>query len=175
MEKLVQNMLFERIMEQFFGARTRGIATSRENNREVKKRFKEAIRKLIKHANTIETNIDYKEKILSQLESLEKKAGKEYLSQETILRLLSLCGLLFGYDEFDGKIHTNVYYCQRSGKEYTGFSGLDLLRKMESNENNIIAYRKKLVKSLKEEKLSNYKISVILNTSEKEIGKLTKK
>jgi len=164
-------MLFERTMQSLFGDKAFHIAGQVHTESTRKKWYKKAIIKIIKDIQEIETNTRHKE-ILAHysegaLNALAIKPFNEYVLTLNLLRLISA---FLGYAGTRSYKVVSPAYFQTPAQQYTQLimegGDTDL-----TNENTISA-KIRLIKQLKEEGLSYFKISLILNISEYEVKKL---
>lgn len=169
-------MLFEVSVRTFLGEKAFHIAGQVHSERTRKVWFKKVLTKVVKRVHEIETNTKHKEQLVYWSErSLGVLKGKEYNEQEFTICLLRLVGVLLGFMSVNGAILNTPIYYQTYEQHYTEIinQGGDPLQDYYDNKNTI-SIRRRIVNQLKEEGLTDFDISMVLNTSEYQIKKLRK-
>ena len=169
-------MQFELTMQTFLGDKAYHIADQAYDLASRKAWYKKALKKIVLKVHEIETSTKHKEQLarLSQ-QLLQCLENKKFSEAEFSLYLLRLTGLLLGMSLARGvNIATPMYY-QTPNQHFTEviINGGDALQNYY-DEKNSVAVRRKVVKQLKEEGLSDFDISLVFNTSEYQIKKLRK-
>ncbi len=167
---------FEMCMSQFFGKKANNIGSKANNKTARKQWLLKATKAMLKRADKIETTTRHKQMLMYEIEYLSKKIKKvNEASWEVIFCLFSLCSYLFGYDYCRGGIYNTPTYHQSKGQYYTVkiFEGGDVMQDYYDKK-DAISVRKKLINDLKEAGYDDFKIALILNTTEYQVKKLRK-
>jgi FMN phosphatase YigB (HAD superfamily) len=170
-------MSFEFSMCQFFGNKADGI-TGEANNKKFRKQWLlKATKAMLRRVNKIETTTRHKKLLMSEIEHLSEKIKEsDEASWEIIFRLFSLCSRLLGYDYHRGAIYNTPIYHQTQGQYYNAKifeEGGDALQHYYDNKDAISA-RKEVINDLKAKGYDDFKVALILNTTEYQIKKLRK-
>lgn len=169
-------MDFELTMRLIFGKKAYHIAGAESDPVNRRQWLKKAIRRLLRHVDDLDTTVRHKQMLMSDIDELlaQLKSIKEP-SWAIVYRLLRLCFRLFGYDYVRGaKCHTPVYW-QTEGQYYTShiLEGGDVMEDV-SDKNDAISVRHDVVMSLNNQGLSDFKIALVLNTTEYAVKQLRK-
>ncbi|NOS97817.1 MAG: hypothetical protein HOP25_05030 [Methylotenera sp.] len=168
-------MLFETTIRTFLGDKADHIAGQVHNENHRKEWYQKALKKIIEKVQKIETTTKHSEHLANTSQrALKCLESKSYNETEFTLYILRLTGALLGIHPAKYCIATPMYY-QTPDQHFTEaiISGGDALLDYY-DKNNFVAMRRKVVKQLKEEGLSDFDISLVLNTSEYQVKKLRK-
>lgn len=167
------SMAFEIAMMQFFGEKGHHIASHAGNETLTKKWLLKAIQRMMRNVDEIDTTVRHKEKILSDIGHLEDAIKKWDNPEEIIFIFFMLCGKLLGYCGYKARCHTPVYW-QTEDQCFTTaiLQGGNAEQDYRIGRKNIVSVRKKLIQDLKRDGHDDFKISLILNTTEYEVKKL---
>jgi hypothetical protein len=131
-----------------------------------------------KEVMRLDTTTRHKERLLSDLERLERSIkgfGNEW---DIIFRLLFLCSRLLGYDFAQGIVYNNPVYFQSPSQYYSSRRNVKRdsgsLEERFKDEKNTITKQKDIIKSLEAEGYDDFHIALILGMSEYQIKKLKK-
>jgi hypothetical protein len=167
-------MEFELTMRLLFGEKAYNIAGLASHPTHRREWLQKAVRKQMRAVNELDTTPRHKRMLMAELEavSLLLKGAKDPC-WEVIYRLFRLTMRLLGYDYFRGGRYYTPTYHQTPTQYYTAaiFDGGDTMQDFYDRK-NAIALRQQVVESLKKQGLDNFKISLVLNTTEYEIKQL---
>ena len=169
-------MDFELTMRTLFGKKAYHIASAEMHPLSRRKWLQKAVRQLMHHVENLDTTVRHKHILMVELDGILKAfKGVKEPSWSIVYRLLRLCFRLFGYDYLKGARTYTPTYWQTSDQYYTShiLEGGDVMQNY-ADEKDVISVRHEIVRKLKEEGLSDFKISLILNTSEYEVKQLKK-
>lgn len=172
------NLYFEHVMGLFLGKSAYQCAGEEANEKARNKRLNSAAKVILKRVDELDTTIRHKEKLLLGAEKFfEATKGKDTSTENLLYNLLWLCGGLLGF-EFNGRINAvthSLFYWQNKNQYITSniIEGKDDSQEYEDKK-YIFNTRKKIIKKLKEEGLTYYKIALIFNTTEYQIKKMIK-
>jgi len=164
-------------MCQFFGDKANGIAYQASDKTSRRQWLLKALKAMLKQADKIETTTRHKKVLMSEIEYLSEKIKKsDEASWEIIFMFFSLCSRLLGYDYCKGLVYNTPIYHQTKGQYYNEKifeEGGDALQHYYDNK-DAISVRKKIIDDLKKQGYDDFKIALILNTTEYQIKKLRK-
>lgn len=168
------SMHFERTLMLFFGDaayQTAGQAATPKHRRFWLKRV---LRLVMKCIDKIDTTPRHKQLMMKHVEGALKEMGT--IGQPTwkfVYYLVALIGRLLGFDYQKGsRLHT-VSYWQTRQQEFNsviqaGGDGMQQYR----DEEDAVSIRQGVVQSLKSQGMSDFKVALVLNTTEYEIQQL---
>ncbi len=169
-------MKFEMTMRLFFGNKAYHIA-GQERTAKYRAEWLAKIGKvLLKHIDEIDTTPRHKQMLMAEAESFQKEARLAKADPWNLVYVLvRLCGRFLGYDSMRGaKVHTPTYH-QDCEQYYTVAmrQGGDTMQDYYDKK-DAISTRRSVVELLKTQGLDDFKIALVLNTSEYEVKKLRK-
>ena len=170
-------MLFETTIRTFLGNKAYHIAGQVHIEKHRKEWYRKALKKIIAKVQDIDTSIKHKEQLAHWSErALDVLGEKKFREIEFTLYLLRLTGALLGFAGVRGANVATLMYYQTSQQYYTEVisDGGDVMQDYYDQKNSV-SIRKKLVAQLKEEGFSDFKIALILNTTEFQVKKLKNK
>ncbi len=169
-------MDFELAMRQFFGDNAYQIAgfAGFSDNKYVKSWLIKAVKRMLKDANSLDSLPRHKEILIADLEELEKAIKKWNSPWDMIYRLFFICSRLFGYDYCTGIILYTPFWWQNPSQydKTKRYQGNDSLKEWKGDEKNFKTKQRAIIDSLKREGFNDFKIAMILNTTEYEIRKI---
>jgi len=168
-------MLFETTIRAFLGDKAYHIAGQVHNVKHRKEWYEKALKKIIGRVQDIDSTTSHKEQLaLWSEKALNVLKDKDFRETEFTLYLLRLIGALLGFRGVRGAdIATPMYY-QTPAQHYTEevtINGRDAVNYYEE-EKNSISIRRKIIMQLKKEGLTDYQVSLVLNTTEYQVKKL---
>lgn len=169
-------LLFEYTIRAFLGDKAYHIAGSVHSEKERKEWYRKATKEIIKKIEGIETSVKHKEHLAycseTILDALKERDFNETKFSVLLLRLISA---LLGCSGVKGRTTRTPCYFQTHGQHYTEVTmdGGDAMQDYYDSQNSI-AIKKRLIQQLKDEGMSDFKISSVLNISEYQIKKLRK-
>lgn len=169
------SMAFELAMMQFFGEKAHHIASYAGNKILTKKWLLKSVKRMMRNVDDIDTTVRHKESMFLSLEYLESAIKDWDIPEKIIFDLFMLCSRFLGYDGCKARCYTPVYW-QTQDQYFTTtiLQGRSAEEDYRGDKKNIISARKKLIENLKREGYNDFKISLILNTTEYEIKNLKK-
>ena len=169
-------MDFELTMRLFLGDKAYHIAGQESHDKYRREWLLKAAKKILLRVDAIETTTRHKQMLMTEAEKLiQSLKGQIRSPWSVVYRLFRLCGRLLGFDFVRGAIvHTPIYY-QTSEQYYTSkiLEGGDALQDYYDKK-DAVSTRERLAKQLKEEGLTDFKIALVLNTTEYQIKKMRK-
>ena len=169
------DLCFENVMGLFLGENAHQCASEEANEKARNKRLNSVAKVILKRIDEIDTTTRHKKKLLFAAEEFYDATKKGNISTKNLLyNLLWLCGGLLGF-EFNGRTNAithSLVYWQDKNQYMTSniLDGNDDSQEYEDKK-NIFNTRIKIIKKLKEEGLTYYKIALIFNTTEYQIKK----
>jgi hypothetical protein len=170
------DMLFEFTMRLYFGDKayqTRGQFNNPKYRREC---LRKVIRLLMNQINTLDTTPRHKQVLMENAEAIRHAIGRnDAPSWDLTLHFVAFIARLLGFDFHRGSRCHSIAYFQEPAQYYTA----DLLSHGDALQNyydkkDALSTRKDVVASLKGKGLSDFKVALVLNTTEYEIKKLLK-
>ena len=172
------SMDFEVSMRQFFGNNAYHIADGAGNPKFAKKWLIKAVRRMQKDVIALETTTRHKERLMSDLEQIEKSLKESKNEWHTIFRLFFLCSRFLGYDFADGLKYLTPFYHQTLNQHYYSknneSSDFNTLEEHSKDIKNAVAKQKEIIKSLRKEGNDDFHVSLVLGMSEYRVKKLKK-
>jgi len=169
-----QEMVFEMTMRRFFGEKAYQSAGQFGNKKNRKEWILKLYKLFLKEIDNIDTSDRHKKQLLDSVEAIGKELPKcDNPTWTDVFKLLSLIGKMLGFTSISGAKCYTIMYIQSQEQYFTEIimtNGEDSRSKQDMN--NVILMRRKIIDSLKNEGISDYKISLILNTTEYAIKKL---
>lgn len=173
---MFNGMDFELTVRLFLGEKAYHIAGQETYGNNRQRWLSKVAKKILKRLDVLDTTSRHKEMLMNDVEGLIKVLkGRTLSAWPIVYRLFRLCGRLLGFDFVRGSIvHTPVYY-QNIEQYYTSeiLIGGDVMQDYY-DKNNAISIRKRLSEQLKNEGLTDFKIALVLNTTEYQIKKMRK-
>lgn len=169
-------MFFETTVRAFLGDKAYHIADQAHSEKNRRDWYKKIMKVIVKKVHEIETTTKHKEQLVLWAEkALEKISNRNYSESELNLCLFRLIAALLGFMGLRPYNIATLAYFQTQPQHITQVisEGGDTMQDCY-DEKNAIAIRQKIIKQLKEEGLSDYHISLVLNVSEYQIQKLRK-
>ena len=169
-------MLFEMTMQIFLGDKAYQIAGQASNDKYKKEWYKKALKKVILKVQKIETSTMHSKQLAHASEqALKCLENTNFTEAEFSLHLLRLTGVLIGIVPARGACIATPMYYQTHDQYFTEviINGGDTLQDYYDKKNSV-AIRRKIILQLKQEGLSDFDISLVLNTSEYQVKKLRK-
>lgn len=169
-------MNFELTMRLFLGEKAYHIAGQEANEKYRREWLKKATKKMLRRVDAIETTTRHKQMLITEVEKLlDSLKGKKPSSWAIVYCLFRLCGRLVGFDFLRGSILHTPFYYQEVDQYYTGqiLNGEDTMQDFYDRK-DAVSTRKRLIEQLKEESFTDFKISLIMNTTEYQVKKIRK-
>lgn len=167
-------MQFENTMRILFGEKAYQIAGTEANPKHRREWLQKALRELLRMVDSLDTVPRHKKMLMLELEAVSSVLkGSAEPSWELVYRLFRLCMRLFGFDYMSGvRCHTPVYW-QSPNQRHTAriMEGEDPMRGDEE-EKDAISVRRGVAEELKKRGFDDFKISLVLNTSEHAVKQL---
>lgn len=177
-QELDYSMDFELAMRQFFGDDAYQLAGAAHDEKYVKKWLLKAVRKMQKDVMKLDTTTRHRERLLGDLERLEKYMKASNNEWDIIFRMFFLCSRFLGYDFAQGAIYNSPIYHQSPSQYHWSKRNVskdyDTLDEHLKDEKNTIKKQKEIIKSLKDEGYDDFHIALILGMSEYQVKKLKK-
>lgn len=167
-------MEFEITMRLLFGDRADHIASSHNHHGHRNSWLRKAIRKLLRLVNDLNTTPRHKQMLMNELggATAHLKRAKAP-SWDLVYALLRLSMRLLGCDYLRGaRCHTPFYW--QTPAQYdtsTILQGGDVMQ-LHYDRSNAVALRREVVETLRNKGVSDFVISLVLNTSEYEVKQL---
>jgi predicted nucleic acid-binding Zn ribbon protein len=161
-------------MMLLFGEKAYQIASQEANPKHRQEWLRKAAKYLLRTVNALDTTVYHKKALMAKLEAISQQTqATKQPSWDLVYSLFSLsCSLLgFGYS-LGAKCHTLVY-CQDPDQHYTAHilrGGNDGQRYQDNKD--AISVRQSVVEDLKKKGLDDFKISLVLNTTEYHVKQL---
>ena len=169
-------MLFERTIQSFLGDKAFHIAGQFHSEKSRKDWYKQVLKVVIKNIQDIDTSTKHKERLAHFSEgALKSLSDRPYNESVFTLYLLRLMSALLGYMGTRPYRIATLAYFQEPSQYYTEViaCGGDTLQNYY-DEKDSVTIRANIIKQLKHDGLSDFKISQVLNISEYQVKKLKK-
>ena len=167
-------MEFELAMRMLFGDKAYHIAAQHGNSSARREWLTKALRHLERDVDTLDTTVRHKERLMAEMDILLVllKQQKDP-SWDLVYSSLRLVMRLLGYDYVPGaRCHTATYW-QSTGQHWHSVvaEGGHVMQDYY-DKRNAISVRRSVVLDLKAQGLDDYKIALVLNTTEYQIKQL---
>jgi len=169
-------MRFEMTLRLLFGHDAYQTASVESSSRGRCKWLRKAVKKLTQIVNSLDTVIQHKEMLLTELKALSTLLKeKNNPSWDLVYRLLRLAIRLVGYESYESnhglQCHTPIY-TQVPYQYY--LRSADALQHYY-NKQNAVGVRRRVAEVLRKEGMDDFQISIVLNTSEYAVKQLRSK
>ena len=167
-------MEFELTLCLLFGRSARHTASASENPKRRADWLRKAMLKIEREVLALDTTDRHKQMMLAEVVAAREGINSdERPSWSLVYRLLRLSVRLLGYDfTRAAKCHTATYWqTVPQNLNTVVFTGGDIMQDYY-DKNNAIAVRREIVKHLKSQGLSDYRIALVLNTTEYQVKQL---
>ena len=158
----------------FFGDSAYQIAGTEGDSTERKKWLRKAVRRLMKEVDRLDTTPRHAAMLLKELEVIDESIScAEAPTRDLVYGLFRLSFRLLGFDYRPGrKCHTIIYF-QTPDQHYASQAraGGDVLDSLKDRR-DAVSLRREVVESLKTKGLEDFKIALVLNTSEYKVKQL---
>ena len=170
----VDAMQFERTLMLFFGDTAYQTAGQEATPSSRRQWIRCVLTLIIKAVDKIETTVRHKQLLMKHAEDAHKSVGtSDQPSWKFVYHLINLIGRLIGLDYHRGtRLHTLSYW-QTYSQFYAGIiqSGGDGIQDYY-DELDAVTIRQRVVHLLKKEGFSDFKIALVLHTTEHEVQQL---
>jgi hypothetical protein len=168
-------MQFEITMRLLFGEKAYQIAGTEANPKHRREWLRKAVRELLRLVNALDAPARHKKMLMAELDAVseELKGAAAQPSWELVYRLFRLSMRLFGFDYAAGARCYTPAYWQTPEQRHTEriLNGGDpMLSSQEAKD--AISIRGDVVEVLRSRGFDDFKISLVLNTSEYAIRQL---
>ena len=167
-------MQFEHTLMLFFGSKAYQTAGQAATPTSCRYWLRRVLKRLIRDVDKIETTPRHKQLLMQNVEAAHNTIeSSNEPTWKFVYHLITLIGRLLGYDyQRGGKCHTLSYW-QTYGQNYSAViqSGGDVLQDYY-DELDTVKIRQDVVRSLKKSCLSDFKIALVLHTTEHEVQQL---
>ena len=171
------SLYYEGVMGLFLGKKAHHKCAGEEANEKARnKRLNAVARIILKRVDKIDSTTRLKRKLLIGAEDFFEATKEKNISTKKLLYvLLWFCGSLLGF-EYNGRVSAithSLFYWQNKNQYITSniIEGKDDMQEYKDKK-YIFNIRKKIVKNLKAEGLTYYKIALIFNTTEYQVKKI---
>ncbi|UZD55825.1 hypothetical protein [Caldimonas aquatica] len=167
-------MEFEMTFRLIFGDRAKCIEGQQQIAKSRVMWLRKALSKIESELAALDTTERHKQMLLGELEAAREAVdARQEVQWSLVYSLLRLVGRLLGYDFVRGaKCHTATYWqTVPQNLNSVVFQGGDIMQDYYDKK-NAIAIRREVVAHLKKQGLSDYRVALVLNTTEHEIKKL---
>jgi hypothetical protein len=167
-------MLFETTIRLFFGNQAYQIAGQGSTPKYQRDWVRKVLKKLMRDIDKLDTTVGHKARLMKTADAAYRAVGRnDRPTWVLVYRLLAFVGRLLGYDFLEGSRLHSISYWQTPGQYYQA----DILSDDDAlqggyDKNDAIGLRSQVAKELSEKGLSDFKITLVLNTSEYEIANL---
>ena len=171
---LHSSMLFEIVIQRFFGKAANNIADLENHDRSRNNWLKKVAKKILLEVDAIDTYEDHKKQLFWLADEFKTELeGKNPDFRVLVYLLLALIASLLGFNSPRGIKLTTPSYIRTSEQYYTSLiiKGGDALQDYKDKQ-NVVVIRRKIVADLKANGIDDFHIALALNTSENQIKKL---
>ena len=166
-------MFFETTIRTFLGKKAYHIAGQVHTEKYRKEWYRKAIKKIIANIQDIDTTTKHKKQLAYWSEQVLKVLGKKsFRETDFSLCLLRLTGTLLGFIGIRGTRTVTPLYYQKPEQHYTELimQGGDAMQNYYDQKSSV-GIRKRIIEQLKDEGMSDFQISLVLNTTEYQVKK----
>lgn len=166
-----RGMQFENAMRLLFGEKAYQIASTEANPKHRREWLQRTLRQLLRMVDSLDTTPCHKKMLMLELEAVSGALEeRQDASWELVYRLFRLCMRLFGFSA-GARCYTPTYW-QTPDQHHTEriLEGRDHVWYQEQQD--AISIRRHVVKGLKNKGHDDFKISLVLNTSEHAVKQL---
>jgi len=170
----METMHFETMLMMFFGDKayqTAGQHTAPKHRRDW---LRKVLRVVMQSVDKIETTTRHKQALMSKAESASEAIGAtDNPSWEFVYDLIGLIGSLLGYYSIKAKRPHTPTYWQTEEQAFTSaiLDGSETESAFRSERDDAVTVRSGVVRQLKERGMSDFKIALVMNTTEYDIKK----
>jgi hypothetical protein len=171
------SLYYEHVMGLFLGKKAHHQCAGEEANEKARNKRLNAVAKVIlKRVDKIDSTTRLKRKLLIGAEEFfEATKEKDISTKKLLYVLLWFCGSLLGF-EYNGRVSAithSLFYWQSKNQNITSniIVGKDVMQEYKDKK-YIFDMRKKIVKNLKAEGLTYFKIAMIFNIKEYQVKKM---
>ena len=166
-------MEFETTMRLVFGDKAYHIADFHGSAGGRREWLTKVLREFTNDIDKLDTTVRHKQMLMGEIEAISALLKEDDPSWSLVYRFLRLISRLLGYDYVQGAKCHSLAYWQTTGQNLNTvvFEGGDVMQDYYDKK-NAIALRRSVVNSLKAQGLNDYKIALVLNTSEYQVKKL---
>lgn len=168
-------MLFELTMRLYFGDKAYQTAGQANNPKHRREWLRKVVQVIMKQIDALDTTPRHKQVLMANAEAIQNalRRNNDKPSWSLIFRFVAFIGRLLGFDFHHGSQCHSLAYFQTPAQHYTA----DLLAHGDALQNHYdkkdaVSMRKEVVAFLKGKGLSDFKVALILNTTEYEVKKL---
>lgn len=169
-------MYFEMTMRLLFGDRMAyHIADSEMAPGRRRAWLQRTVRKFIRFVDAIDTTPSHKQRMMTDLAAIETSLkGTQEPSWELVYSLLRLCMHFLGFESASGvTCHTPTYWRTPAQYRYTRPRSADgPFMQSINDQQDAISVRRTIIEDLRRQGLDDFKIAVVLNTSEYAVKQL---
>jgi hypothetical protein len=164
---------FELTMRLLFGDKAYQIAGLEDDPSYRRKWLQKAILKLMRIIYSLDTTPRHKQMLMMELEAIkELLKGTTEPSWELVYRFLNLASRLLGYDYMLGAKCHSLSYWQTPEQYYTAHKcNKGNVQQVYQDQGDVISARYSVIENLKSKGFDDFKISLVLNTTEHEVKK----
>lgn len=164
-----RGMEFELTARFFFGDKAYGIASAEMTPRARGEWLGRIGRLFMRRVAELDTTVRHGQILMAMAEQFEKAARSARADPwELVYRLFGLVGCLLGYD-WGKRLHTPAYW-QTIGQGR--WSVIEQKGDLTKYDQDAITIKRRVAETLRKEGLDDFKISLVLNTTEYEVKKL---
>ncbi len=169
-------MVYELAIRRFLGEAAYHTADEASDIKTNKKRWQQVIRRIYTRIQKLDTTTQHREAMFFELERLEQSIKYSDNPNEVVAILFSLIGRILGFLGVDGEISHESFYYQKPFVRFNWEATQDKTSYEIYKEyrKNTVAKQKEIIQQLKKEGYDEFKIALILNTSEYMIKKILK-
>lgn len=168
------SMLFERTLGIFFGMKAAYQTAGQESTPRARRDWiRRVLMNAIRRIDEIEVSTSHKQSMMQHAEyALEAIEKSEQPSWKFIYHLIALLGKLLGYQ--DGTIVHSLSYWQTDGQRWSSAvkAGGGSVDNFYEEKDDAVSIRSNVVGQLKKQGLSDFKISLVLHTTEYKVRQL---
>jgi hypothetical protein len=169
-------MEFEMTMRLVLGEKAYHIADFQGSPGGRREWLTKVLRELTNDIDALDTTARHKQMLMGEVEAISTLLkDDDNPSWSLVYRFLRLASRLLGYDYVRGAKCHSLAYWQTTGQNLNTvvFEGGDIMQD-HYDKKNAIAIRRSVVDNLKAQGFNDYKIALVLNTTEYQVKKLRK-
>ncbi len=167
-------MQFETTVRLFLGQKAYHIANAEDDKRLRRKWLTKVAKVISVRVNDLETTTRHKRMLMSQVDAITSVLNNSSeASWKLVYHLFALCGGLLGFHSDRGRLSYTVVYHQTLDQHYmSDISSRGNVMQGQYDREDAISIRKEIVETLTKKGLDDFKLALVLNTSEYEVKKL---
>lgn len=168
-----RGMDFERTMSLLFGDKAYQIAGTEANPKHRREWLRKTIRELLRVTNALDATPRQKAALMSALEAISKELkATEHPSWDLVYRLVCLTLRLYGFSYAGARCYSLAYWQTPKQRHTEELFARGAATQLDTEHADAVSLRSKVVEELSGKNVDDFKIALVLNTSEHAVKQL---